>query len=65
MRKVIEAVTPKGRRYGMLRLGVGVHYAEKDGRAVLRHETHWTRICGIWINTKWGCVWLRFRRFYE
>jgi hypothetical protein len=59
---VIEA-TPKGKRYIMLRLGVGVFYAEKDGSAVLKHLVHWTKISGVWINTGLGCWWIRFRRF--
>lgn len=58
-------VTPKGRRYHMLRLGIGVAYAEKDGRSVLKGETHWTKINCIWLNTKWGCYWFTFRREFK
>lgn len=61
-RRILEA-THRGERYVMLRLGIGVFYSEKNGHAVLKHETAWHKISGIWINTKWGCWWLRFRRF--
>ena len=60
--RVIEA-TPERRRYIFLRLGIGVFYAEPDGRLVLRHETSWRKIAGLWFNTPWGCYWLRVRRF--
>jgi hypothetical protein len=55
-------VIPKGKPYVMLRLGVGVTYAEKNGGLVLRGETSWRKINGLWINTRWGCVWMSFRR---
>jgi len=50
------------KRYIMLRQGIGVCYKEKTGTLVLKGETHWTKINGIWINTKWGCWWFEFRR---
>lgn len=59
----IVTVTPEGRRYLHLRLGPGLFYAEKDGGCVLRSDAHWTKICGVWINTPWGCVWIQVRRF--
>jgi hypothetical protein len=49
-------------RYIMLPLGIGVAYAEKNGGAVLKCDTHWTKINSIWLNTKWGCYWFIFRR---
>jgi hypothetical protein len=55
-------VTPKGKRYIMLRLGVGPIYAEKGGGLVLKTETSWKKISGIWINTSKGCFWIKFRR---
>jgi hypothetical protein len=58
---VIE-FSPKGKRYIMLRQGIGVFYKERNGRSVLRWETSWRKISGIWINTPWGCCWLSFRR---
>jgi hypothetical protein len=61
--KVIE-VSPKGEPYVMLPLGVGVTYAEKGGGLCLRDEKDWRKINGFWFNTKWGCVWLTFRRFW-
>lgn len=60
--RVIESA-PRGKRYIMLRLGVGPFYAEKNGGAVLRHETSWRKLAGFWINTPWGCLWVRLRRF--
>lgn len=62
MMKIIQVI-PHGRRYFMLRLGPGWSYAEKGGGLVLRDETRWWKINGIWINTAWGCVWILFRRF--
>lgn len=44
------------------RYGVGLIYAEREGGPVLLSETTWTKINGIWINTKRGAVWLMFRR---
>lgn len=55
-------VIPKGKRYWLLRLGVGLAYAEKNGGSVLKTEKHWTKINCIWLNTKWGCYWFIFRR---
>lgn len=55
-------VSPKRKRYIMLRLGVGVCYREKNGHLVLRNQTSWRKINGIWINTNWGCYWFEFRR---
>lgn len=63
MRQRVVVRTPKGKRYVMLRLGVGVFYSERNGHEVLRDEAHWTKISGIWVNTPLGCWWLRFRRF--
>lgn len=59
----IITVSPGGKRYVFLRLGIGPFYAERGGGLVLRGDTHWTKICGIWINTPRGCVWIKFRRF--
>ena len=50
-------------RYIFIRKGIGVFYSERDGHEVLRDETHWTKISGLWFNTPWGCLWFRFRRF--
>ena len=55
-------VQPKGRRYIMLGLGIGVTYAEKNGHLVLKGEASWRKINGIWINTSKGCMWFQFRR---
>lgn len=55
-------IVPHGKRYIMLPLGVGVTYAEKNGGLVLKTETTWRKINGIWINTNRGCLWLQFRR---
>jgi hypothetical protein len=59
--RVIEYATRKPSI--MLRRGVGIFYSEPNGGMVLKHEVHWTKISGIWVNTRWGSVWLRFRRF--
>lgn len=61
--KKIITVVPKGRRYIMLRLGVGPIYAEQDGGPVLRGETTLTKLSGFWINTVRGCVWIQLRRW--
>lgn len=55
-------VIPKGRRYFMMRLGVGPIYAEKDGGPCLKTETSWRKLSGFWINTTKGCVWVMLRR---
>jgi hypothetical protein len=47
----------------MLRLGVGPIYAERNGGLVLKTEVTWRKLCGFWINTRWGCVWIHFRRW--
>lgn len=54
---------PNRGRYIMLPLGVGLHYAEKGGHLVLRGETAWHKIVGIYVNTRWGCWWIQVRRF--
>jgi len=46
-----------------LRQGIGVCYKEKDNKLVLKTETHWSKINGIWINSRWGCWWFEFRRY--
>lgn len=46
-------VAPERRRYIMLRQGIGICYKEKNKTLVLKGETHWSKINGIWINTKW------------
>ncbi len=53
---------PKGKAYIMLRKGIGFCYAEKNGHLVLKGETSWRKISGIWINTTVGCFWFEFRR---
>jgi hypothetical protein len=58
----IVNIDPKGERYRFLRLGPGWIYAERNGRAVLRDETSWRKISGLWVNTPWGCYWFMFRR---
>lgn len=55
-------VIPKGKRYIMLRKGIGFVQAERDGGLVLNTETSWRKISGIWINTDHGCYWIYFRR---
>jgi hypothetical protein len=50
-------------RYIFLRLGIGWHYAEKGGKLCLRDQTSWRKIAGVWINTRWGCWWIYFRRY--
>ena len=56
-------VSPRGKRYIFLRLGVGPVYAERGGYAVLRGQTSWRKLAGFWVNTPWGCVWVHFRRW--
>lgn len=51
------------RRMITLRLGIGIAYAEKNGHPVLREETSWRKVNGIWINTKNNNLWILFRRF--
>lgn len=64
MRKLFTVTTePKGKPYIMLRRGIGLFYAERDGGMVLRDQTSWRKICGFWVNTRWGCKWIQFRRF--
>lgn len=58
-------VQPKGKRYIMVRLGIGPIYAEQDGRPCLRWETSWKKIAGFRINTPKGCVWFYFRRYWR
>jgi hypothetical protein len=60
--KIKVKIVPKGKPYLMLRLGIGPIYAEKNGGLVLKTEVYWKKISGVWINTKWGCVWIKFRR---
>lgn len=62
LHKIIEKAPDRG-RYIMLRLGIGLQYSEKNGSLVLKGETAWHKICGFWVNTPWGCWWIRFRRF--
>lgn len=57
-------VVPKGKRYIMVGKGIGVTYAEINGGLVLKNETHWTKINGIFINTDRGCYWISFRRHH-
>ena len=59
--KISVVKTPQNKRYIFLRQGIGVFYAEKGGGAVLRHETSWRKICGIWVNTPRGCWWIQVR----
>lgn len=53
------------KRYMMLRKGIGVFYNEPDGKLVLKGETSFSKIAGIWINTEKGCYWIKFRNFSE
>jgi hypothetical protein len=53
---------PKGHYYIMLRKGIGPIYAERGGGLVLRDETSWRKLSGFWLNTRWGCFWIYFRR---
>lgn len=59
------SVTPKGKRYSMIRLGTGLIYAEKGGGPCLKTEVSWKKISGFWINTTKGCVWIYFRRYWR
>ncbi len=54
-------ICPRGRRYFQLRLGIGLAHANRDGGPVLRDQVSWRTIAGIWINTPWGCVWVKSR----
>jgi hypothetical protein len=63
MRYPVVETTVRGERHLFLRLGPGLFYAEKDGGSVLRDQTSWRKLAGFWINTPWGCVWIRLRRF--
>lgn len=65
MRLITVKKSPKNERYIMLRKGLGFFYAEKNGRAVLKGETSWKKICGIWINTNKGCYWIQVRRHHN
>lgn len=55
-------ISPKRKRYIMLRKGIGFSYREKNGNLVLRNQTSWHKINGIWLNTNLGCFWFEFRR---
>lgn len=57
-------IEPKGKRYIMLRLGIGPIYAEKGGKACLRNETSWRKLSGFWVNTSLGCFWFELRRVH-
>ena len=50
------------RRSRLLRYGIGLSYAYANGFPVLKEDATAQNINGIWINTPWRCVWLRFRR---
>lgn len=46
----------------MLRYGVGWSYAEWNGGLVLKGQTSWRKINGVWINAHRWQLWLLFRR---
>lgn len=41
---------------------VGFMHAHKDGAPVLRSESSWRTINGVYVNTKWGWLRVLFRR---
>jgi hypothetical protein len=44
---------------------MGWTQAEPDGGLVLVWEKHWTKISGFFFNTRWGSMWVQFRRRYK
>jgi len=54
-------IVPRGRPMRTLRRGVGLAHARRDGGPVLRTEASWRTVAGIWINTRWGCLWVTSR----
>lgn len=60
--KKIVTIAPCGKRYTMVGR-LGFFQSEKDGHSVLKAEKSWRKISGFFINTRWGCLWVRFRRF--
>lgn len=46
-----------------LRLGVGPSHAEANGGLVLRGQTSWRNVNGLWINTPRWQAWILFRRY--
>jgi hypothetical protein len=49
-------------RYLMLRQGIGPVFAGKGGKLLLKWEVSWRDFSGVYINTRWGCWWVYFRR---
>ena len=49
-------------RYFMIRLGLGLSYAERNGAPVLVTEVRFGKVNGLWINTPWFACWMLFRR---
>jgi len=52
-----------GRRRKRTCGAVTAFYAESDGFAVLRSKKTWRKLNGVMINTRWGHVWVVFRRW--
>jgi hypothetical protein len=46
----------------MLHKGLGFSHAHKGGRLVLKGQTSFYTMNGVWINTPWFSLWLLFRR---
>ena len=43
--------------------GLGLHWVhERDGGPVLKTESSWRTIRGVWLNTRRGSYWLVFGR---
>ncbi len=54
-------IIPRGRPCRTLPLGIGFTHATRDGGPVLRGQSSWRTVTGIWINTRWGCLWVTTR----
>jgi len=54
-------IIPRGRPMRMRRLGVGLVHLRRGGGPVLISESFWRTVAGIWINTRWGCLWVTTR----
>jgi hypothetical protein len=46
----------------ILRRGIGLSHAGPGGALVLKGETSWRTVNGVWINTTRFNAWLLFRR---
>lgn len=65
MRKYRDRIVQITRSSFMVERRIGLFYKEKDGKLVLKTETHWTKISGVYWNSPWFCIWIQFRRFWN